>query len=95
MGRLGRGGGAHQTIGLREIALGKWAAEKARKLEDKERLYFKPEDMGDLEAKYVDTALWLTKDETAWFFTEQRKGESNGQTLARLIREGNFESEPV
>ena len=32
--------------------------------------------------------IWMPKDQEDEFFRLQRKGETNGQTLARLLREG-------
>lgn len=93
MNRFGDRGG-RRTIGAREIAMMQWEdkreAEKHRQEERSAMLWLNPSDLGDLAHHAPHGQIWMPKALLDTFFRLQRKHETNGQTLARLLREGDW-----
>lgn len=92
MGRLSGNGMSTHYVSPRDRALGEWWAEKERLLQEGVlvELYVVPDHMGEFGRKYPNGCIWLPKAKLELFFSEQLKRETNGQTVARLMREGRW-----
>ena len=82
--------GGRRTIGGREQALDEWSDRVEAAKGRSHLLTVKPSDMGDMAHHAPGGGIWMPKEQIDLFFNEQKKGESNGQTLARLIRGGQW-----
>ena len=91
--------GGRRTIGAREQALEAWADQKARDYEaalnTMVELHFKVEELAEFSQEFSSGVTLVLKAEMEDFFKEQKKGESNGQTMLRLFRSGVWKIAPI
>lgn len=92
MGRFSANGMSTHYVSPRDRALGEWWAEKERLVREGVvvELLVIPADMDEFSGRYPSGRIWLPKAKLDLFFAAQLKKETNGQTVARLMRAGRW-----